>query len=298
MFFFENVIQSLELFINLSKISNVMNSVKFLIPILVLLFMLACKKEEDIVAIDSDAEMLTAIDHQRGESESNMIFTMSKGGLDRRLSAKNSGIDSLDLPACATEFLDTLSMPRVYEVDYGNQNCLCWDGKNRRGKIRITWTGNVRDSGTVITTSADSFYLNNIFWSYTHKETNIGRSPMGHPMKLIEVTECKIFGNDGMVEYTSSRTREHTKGRETPMFLGDDEFLIRGTSQGKDRNGNTFSTQILKPLKFNNDCRFFSAGSLELKRNNKDIRRIEFGHGACDNEAMLYIGGIAYPIKL
>lgn len=266
--------------------------------ILIVCLSTACKKEETVAdSIDSTAELMTAIDQSRGEGESNMIQTMSKGGLDRRLSAKTSGLDSLVIPDCATETLDTTSVPRVYEINFGTVDCPCWDGKNRRGKLRTTWTGDVRDSGTVITTTAIDFYLNNVAWVYTHKESNIGLSPLGHPMRQVEVTDCKILGADGTVEYYAKRTIEHTKGRNTPDNLGDDEFLIRGETNGKDRKGNTFSSLILKPLKFNNDCKFISAGSIELIRN-QEKRRLEYGDGICDNKAKMYIRGEVFDYEL
>lgn len=266
--------------------------------ILIVFTISACKKKETVTeTIDSTAELMTAIDQSRGEGESNMIQTMSKGGLDRRLSAKTSGLDSLDIPDCATETFDTLSVPRVYEIDFGTVDCPCWDGKNRRGKIRTTWTGGISDSGTVITTTAIDFYLNNVAWNYTHIERNIGLSPLGHPMRQVEVTDCKIFGADGTVEYYANRTIEHTKGRNTPDNLSDDEFLIRGETNGKDRKGNSFSSIILKPLKFNNDCRFISAGSIELTRN-QEKRRLEYGEGVCDNKAKMYIKGDAFDYEL
>jgi hypothetical protein len=275
-----------------------MNTMQFLLGLAVALFFTACKKDEVVEdTSDSAAELITAVDQSRGEGESNMIQTMSKGGLDRRLSAKNSGLDSLVIPDCATETLDTTSAIRSYEIDFGTTNCLCWDGKNRRGKLRTTWSGAISDSATVITTTAIDFYLNNVAWIYTHRESNIGLSPLGHPMRQVEVTECKILGGDGTVEYYANRTLEHTKGRNTPAYMADDEFLIRGETRGKDRKGNDFSSLILKPLKFNNDCKFISAGSIEFKRN-QELRRLEYGDGACDNKAMIYIRGVGYSYEL
>lgn len=270
--------------------------------LITLIFISGCKKnneEDSSDSTDSGAELVTAEDNNRGESESNSIFSMSKGGLDRKLGAKTDAGDTLNLPPCATETLDTLSTPRTYTIDFGTTNCLCWDGKNRRGKTIITWSGNMRDSLAVMTITTDSLWVDDVRWLYTHRETNLGRiPPQGNPARLIEVTDCKIFGSEGTVEFTSSRTREHTQGHWTPMDMRDDEFLIRGTTSGKDRNGNTFNTEILMPLKFRTDCKYFSAGSMELRRNGGEVRRLEYGDGNCDNDAVMIIKGKPYPFKL
>ena len=57
------------------------------------------------------------------------------------------------LSECATVTLDTTVFPRELTIDFGKENCLCRDGKYRRGKIIISFNGRYRHPGTVITTA-------------------------------------------------------------------------------------------------------------------------------------------------
>jgi|GEM_PF-6826350 len=275
-----------------------MHTKRFLLGIDLALFITPCKKEEVVAYfIDSDAQFTTAVNQSRVEGESNMIQTMSKGGLDWRLSVKKSDLDSLLIPDCATETLDTTSVLLRYQVDFDTTNCLCWDGKNRREKLRTIGSGAVRDSATIITTTAINFYLNNAAWVYMHKESNLGLSPLGQPTRQVEVTECKILGRNGTVEYYANRTLDHTKGRNSPAYIADNEFLFRGETRVKDRKGNKVSSQILAPLTYNSACKFISAGSIEFKRN-QEQRGQEYGDVACDNKAKIYIHGVGYSYQL
>jgi hypothetical protein len=264
------------------------------------LVFVACKKEKETTnSINSTDELITATDNNRGETESNTIFTMSKGGWDRRLGAKTNGTDTFDVPSCAVETLDTLSNPKKYIIDFGQTGCECFDGKTRKGRLILTWTGNPWDSLSQKQIIADSFFINNVRWTYQHRETNLGRKPpMGHPVMRVEVLDCKIMGADGVVDFKSDRTQELVRGHETPMIFSDDEFMVKGATNGSDRKGNVFSTIITQPLKFRPDCRYFTSGKVELRRNNSEVRTLDYGSGNCDNEATMIIQGKSYPFTL
>lgn len=275
---------------------------KFYFPFILasLLAIAACKKEEETTeSVNSDAELITATDNNRGETESNTIFTMSKGGLDRRLGAKTNGTDTFDVPSCAIETLDTLSNPKKYIIDFGQAGCQCFDGKTRKGRLILTWTGNPWDSLSYRQIIADSFFINNVRWSYQHRETNLGRKPpMGHPVMRVEVLDCKIYGADGVVDFKSDRTQELVRGHESPTIFSDDEFMVKGATNGTDRNGNVFTTIITQPLKFRPDCRYFSSGKMELRRNGSEVRTLDYGSGSCDNQATMIIQGKSFPFTL
>lgn len=266
--------------------------------ILGLLFtVLSCKKVEEEVA---EANTVMAVDNNRAETESQMILSMSKGGMDRRLSAKTT-LDTLAIPPCATETLDTLSNPKRYVIDYGSTNCACWDGKNRRGRLISTWTGSPHDSLNVITTVADSFYLNNVWYEFTQEYTNLGLVRFAveyHPYFRQKVTKCIVHAPDGTINWTCDRYIEHSRGYLTPRIFQDDEFIIRGSSQGTATKGQNFYAQVLKPLISRYDCRYYQAGSVELKTDVAPTQRIEYGDGACDDKADVYQLGKAFPIKL
>ena len=79
--------------------------------------------------------------------------------LDQRVpEAEVAGL--LSSGGCATVTRDTLSTPRRITIDYGPVNCLCRDGRYRRGIVFVDYTG---QRGVAGSTATLSFSGNNLY---------------------------------------------------------------------------------------------------------------------------------------
>ena len=81
----------------------------------------------------------------------------------------------------------------------------------------------------------------------------------------------------------------------------DDVYSITGSASGTTSNGNTFSSVITSPVirKMLIGCRrHFVQGKLEHTPGGKATRYIDFGNGACDDQATVIINGNTYTINL
>jgi hypothetical protein len=210
---------------------------------------------------------------------------------------KYSPGDRMFLSDCATVTLDTLAFPCVMTIDFGEENCLCHDGKNRRGKIIITFTGRYREPGTVITHNFENYYVNDHSVGGTKVVTNMGENENGNLYFTIEV-EGIIQKEDGSTfTWNSSRVREWIQGSDT-RTRWDDIYLITGTANGTRPNGLTWEREIIIPLRVELACRFIVSGSIELRPQDRPVRLLDYGNGDCDNEATVTINGIVYTIYL
>jgi len=198
---------------------------------------------------------------------------------------------------CVTVTLDTSVMPRVLTIDFGEENCLCLDGKYRRGMIIVTFNGRYKAPGTVITHTFDNYYVNDNKVDGTKVVTNMGPNEDGNIYYTIEVTGVIHLADGNVISWNSSRQREWLEGYETPTRW-DDVYLLTGIAHGIRANDMTWDAEILTPLRKELVCRFIVSGTIEIRPENLPVRLLDYGDGECDNIATVTINGEVYTIYL
>ena len=206
--------------------------------------------------------------------------------------------DEYEKSSCATITHDSLSNPKSITIDFGNTNCVCNDGKSRRGKILVSYIGRYRDSASVHTISFDNYFVDNNQLLGTKTVTNNGHNSNGKTTFTIHVDGQVIKANNGgTITWVSDRVRVWTQGESTLTFI-DDEYSITGSGSGTNSSGNSFTTLITSPLVRALACRWFKSGIITVTPSNKPVRTIDYGTGTCDANATVTINGTAYPIIL
>jgi hypothetical protein len=199
---------------------------------------------------------------------------------------------------CATVTHDTLSSPKLITVDFGTTNCLCNDGRYRRGKVLVSYTGKYKDSGSVRTITFDNYYVNNNKVLGSRTVSNMGHNANNQTYFNIAVNGLIIKANTlDSVIWNSNRVRTWIQGEGTPTWA-DDVYEITGSGNGQRANGNTWTMNIIQPLVRDLSCNWISAGTMELQPTGKALRTIDFGNGSCDNEATVTINGNVYTITM
>jgi hypothetical protein len=260
------------------------------------LVFVACKKN---ASNDFDTDVRPAEDNSIAEATYNDVHqiadeAVNNGSLANFREGNNGAITS----GCATVTLDTVSTPRRVVIDFGTSNCLCSDGKNRRGKIIVTYTGRYKNAGTVITHSFDNYFVNDNQVLGTKTVTNNGTNAAGNMNWTISVNGQVILANGGgTITWVSNRNREMIAGAATPTW-GDDIYLITGTGNVTSSNGRSCTFTITTPLRKELACRFMVSGVVDITPANRPTRTLNFGSGACDNQASVTILGTTYPITL
>jgi hypothetical protein len=207
------------------------------------------------------------------------------------------------LSQCATITFDSLNVADVdtLTIDFGATNCTGNDGRNRRGKIIVQYSGAYRDSGSTHNISFDNYFVNDNQILGSKTVTNNGHNAAGNLVYSINVNGSIILASSGgTITWTSTRQREWTQGEST-MQWNDDIYSITGSASGTSASGENFSVNITSPLIRNMafGCRrHFVQGTFQLTPGNRPMRTVDFGTGTCDNTATVTIGNNTYTITL
>jgi hypothetical protein len=269
--------------------------------VLVSVLTVSCRKDKD----DDDKETTTARDNALAESAytdvSNIADQAAAGNLSSYLAPGSPGFKSM-MSACATVTHDTVSVPRKIIINFGSSNCLCNDGRYRRGIINVSYTGAYRDSASTHTISFSNYYVQDNKIGGTKTVVNNGHNAAGNLTYSISVNgQIDKANGNGTITWTSNRTREWILGESTPAW-GDDVYLITGTANGVSGPvsgaATSFTVNITSPLRKEIGCRNIVSGKFELIPSGKATRYVDFGTGACDNMAMVTINGHNYNVTL
>lgn len=267
-----------------------MKTLKNFIPALLVLsiaFISSCKKDRD----DLD-DTTVASDNEQGETFSNDVMNIADnaaktGSAGLRTSAAEVAYESLG--QCATITHDTVANPRMLTIDFGPVNCLCADGRNRRGKIIVTYTGRYFEAGAVKTMNFDNFYRNDNKLEGTRTITNNGLDSQGRMNWTVNAQNMKITKSNGKVHtWNSVRTRTMLSGNDTQNW-NDDVYEITGTTTGVNANGVNYTADITKPLRRALSCRWIDSGTIEITPEGRVTRTVDFGNGNCDDQATVSV---------
>ena len=262
----------------------------------------ACRKKEKEDEIDSDTAGASdnALAEGTFNDASNIADQAAGGSLSSYLGAYNNGSGERGLlSTCASITRDTVSVPHTFTVDFGSTNCLCGDGRYRRGQIVVSYSGHYRDSASMHSITFVNYFVNNNQVTGTHSVTNMGHNSNHNLYFNISINASVIKANNGgTITYTSTRVREWVAGESTIVW-NDDVYSITGNASGSHSNGHSYTATITSALKVHLNCHWIESGVLELVPSGKPTRTIDFGtDGNCDHDATVTINGHVYNITM
>jgi hypothetical protein len=240
----------------------------------------------------------SAEDQSLAEGTYNDVHRIADEGATGSLSSYKVEDGTSMLSACATVTNDTSSSPHRLTIDFGSTNCLCMDGRYRRGKIYCDYSGRYRDSLSTHTISFDNYYVDDNKIEGTKTVTNMGRNSAGNLTYSIHVAGSIIKADgSGTISWTSDRTREWVAGEGTSTRY-DDVYHITGSASGTSAAGVSYTATITTPLEVALDCRWIRSGTVSFTPGTKPTRIIDYGTGACDRVATVTVSGRTYNITL
>ena len=267
-----------------------------------LLLATGCAKRDSDQATPDD--VTSAEDHGGGDEETAMSSDLLSAAAPTDETVTGSpavaGADELArlVGRCATRtyVVDT----RTLTIDFGPANCLCPDGRYRRGKIVIVFTGNDlrRHSGATVTRV--DYFVNDNQHTATRVFTDLGSGSFS-----VSVPQASIIfaNNGGTHSWTAQRTFTRTAGYGTPQ-ISDDEYSITGSASGINRRNVQYTATIGQPLikRFTVGCfRHFASGTVTISNSNGKTLLLNYdptGTSACDNIASVTVNGRTRTITL
>lgn len=275
------------------KINKIIPSL--MLVVIMALFVSGCKKESnstsktDTSAAVNNAMAEAAFDNATQWSDQAMAGHMLKSTLT----------DTVYMGTCVLATLDLTSSPYTLVINFGNTNCQCDDGKYRRGKIIVHFTGSYWSPGTVLTYGFENYFINDNQITGTKTVTNMGRNSSQHLYWRTVVSGSLIKANNGGT-FTWNSTREHewSEGESTPFVWWDDVYLVTGSANGVNTDGKTYTITITKALEKKLNCEWLRSGTLTLQVQDLPLITLDYGNGTCDNQATVTVNGQTYSIQL
>ncbi len=200
------------------------------------------------------------------------------------------------LPACATRTYNHETHTMV--IDFGTKNCMCRDGKNRRGKIVSVFEGRPHSDKARVTTKLVDYFVNDMQHTGVRQVTFVNRD-----VKHVVVREASVITPEGTISWAAERVIERIAGGDTPR-LADDVYVIKGKATGVNRKGVAYAAVTEKPLKkvLAPGCaRHFVSGILVIKNENGHTIKLNYdptGGEPCDNIAEVTVNGHTKTITL
>jgi len=287
------------------------------------LFIVSCKKEASVDTPVQQVEFASATAEADAEAETifDDVFD-NVAGVDAEVgiggtgvfgSANNygggigqeilSGAAGIDTGRCFTVTYTQLNAPARFPLrvvlDFGT-GCTGRDGRTRKGKIIIEYTGPLFVPGKSSTTTFDGYYVNDNHVEGVHKVLNTSTSNT-RSFRIL-VTGAKITRPDGNYsEWNSEKNITQIEGLGTPLFPLDDWFKIEGGANGSVKRTDKFfqwSTVISEPLIKKFTCRWLVKGIVTMRKSNAPVATLDYGDGTCDNKAVITVNGVAKEITL
>ena len=254
----------------------------------------ACQKDQqdDYTDVSKDQNTAEMLFNEVKDISDEAYGTKSKSG------KSGEQTEWVIIGTCATVTLDTTVTPKLLTIDFGTTNCLCTDGKYRRGIIQISFTGPYKDSGTVITHTFNNYFVNDHQILGTKTITNNGLDSNGFLSYSVVVNGSIIKPNNaGTITWNSTRTRTWIAGMNTPALL-DDKYLITGSASGTSASNVSYTMIITTPLQKNIGCKHFVSGVMEITPSGKPTRIIDYGNGNCDNIITITVNNHTFTVYL
>jgi hypothetical protein len=187
-------------------------------------------------------------------------------------------------------------------VDFGATDCLCHDGRTRRGQIIVTYTGTYADAGSKHTITFNNFYQDDNKITGTKTVTNMGNNSLGQPYFNVTIDGSVTLASGGTVSSNWTRLRTWTVGYNTPNDFTDDVYSISGTGSMTRANGTVVSIDIptLTPLVVAYGCKWIESGTITYTLPGGLSRSLNYGTTpVCDDQATLSLAtGLTKAVTL
>ncbi len=240
----------------------------------------ACNKDED-AATTNDDNVITTEDLLATED----IVLNAEDEVDEIIDNQLNDVEVRD--ACPTKTVTPAgnNYPKTITLDYGT-GCTSPLGRVKKGKIVVELTAPMHQPGAMRSLTFVDYYVDSAKVEGSTKLVNNRVDSTSNP-SFTRTTDVMITFPDGdKASWKGTHTQSVVNGGNTPRRI-DDIVEITGNSSGTNRDGKTYSSEIVEPLRRAIACPWISDGIRQVTRNG-NTATIDYGFGdACDNKAQV-----------
>ncbi len=257
-----------------------------------------CKRaiNDDNYLANDDDRIGYATDANRIEFANNDVISLA----DQAGILYNAEYIRSSTSRCATVAVDTVNQPHTLIIRFGDNDCLCADGRKRRGAIIVSYAGRYLQNGDVKTITFNNYHLDGNRLMGAIKMTRVDTAVTGDPFYVVQVNDTMDVNPDPLqskyLVWTGNLLRKWVGGDKT-SDRNDDYFSVAGNATLTRPNGHKFDFNISTPLQFGTSCDFAQSGVVNVTGYTGN-RILNYGNGTCDNQAQLNIGVNIYQLTL
>ena len=197
----------------------------------------------------------------------------------------------------STETPNETAYPKIITVDFGSG---CTSGLiTRKGKLRVTLTGSVIETGSKMTIERINYSINGLLLEGTIEYTNT-TSIATIPQWTTKVTNGKLTDKMGRVFLNSGiHTIKQTAGVDTPFILDDNIYeMPAGNHSVLTDKGITLTLTVQETLIKKYSCEYISKGKLKIQGG--DLNGVvDYGNNECDTRYIYtHESGTSYELAM
>ena len=257
----------------------------------------ACKRDR----VSPEDDTISADDQSEANAENALSIDLLAAAPADRAVNNSPAVASADelrriYGPCVTRTYNAAT--NVLTLDFGPVNCLCPDGRYRRGKILVRFTTETlsRRAGAEVT--RHNYFVNDNQHTATRLFTDLGSGSFS-----VDVPSASIIhaNNGGTHSWTANWQFTRTAGFGTPQ-VSDDEYQVTGGANGTNRRGMSYITTVQQPLIKRGSCyKYYVAGTVQIVNTRVGSMLLNYdpsGNQACDNNATVTMNGRTKTITL
>ncbi len=235
--------------------------------------------EPDLSLLEDEVEIYRSYE----DVDNITLEVMQSNGLGARI------INSTQTLLCHASDVKVDKLTKKIIIDFGT-GCTSPEGVVRKGKVLLTYSGNLAFPGSTIITSFEGYEVNGLKLEGTRVLTNTGINLATSTITMtVKVENGKITWPDN-----TFATLKMNQVREIKLEAQGYETSVIGTGEGKSRGDYNYSTLITTPLKLTQTCiasGIWVPNSGVMQFIFKGIKSsVDYGSGTCDK-----VGKVTYP---
>ncbi|MBK0370789.1 hypothetical protein [Flavobacterium agrisoli] len=265
--------------------------ISFLLATVVMSFFFSCSSDESTPTVAEPSAIMAAMTIDAANN-----FDLQTG---IEVSTNNSTTKKSTAETCATISVEntTTAYPKTFIVDFGT-GCTV-NQITRKGKLKITITAPVIDTGAKMTIERVDYSINNLKLEGSIEYTNT-TTDAKVPQWTRKVTNGKFTnGNGNLFLNSGSYTVKQTAGVDTPYLLTDNVYeMTEGKHVVTDHNGNNVTLTVKIPLIKKYSCAFISQGQLQIESGLFN-GTVNYGNNDCDSDYTFTLNnGFVFNLKM
>ncbi len=196
--------------------------------------------------------------------------------------------------------------PNTITIDFG-EGCTGPKGRVHAGKIIIVLSDSLHHQGATRSVTFEEYTVDGAAVQGSKNWENLGIDEDGI-ITIHKTVDLSIEFPDGTTaawaaDHQVSKSTQFVRYRHAGQwkkrivrFKG--TVSVEGNSSGTNRQGDSFSAEIIEPLTKKENCFWITSGVKEVTKNG-ETRSIDFGDGRCNNAAMVTLpDGSSHEINL